>query len=103
MQLIYTPYLAKGRKLSHLPYKVVRCDSASELVRDAGGKQQSAEVRKAPCDAWGWAPPLGEPLGVAWHVPSEDERAAAHDAARDHEVVPSGVFFFFFFRDGTNE
>ena len=37
----------------------------------------SAEVRKAPCDAWGWAPPLGEPLGVAWHVPSEDERAAA--------------------------
>ena len=47
VQLIYQPYLDKGRKLSHLPYKVVRCDSASELVRDAGGKQQSAEVRGA--------------------------------------------------------
>ena len=37
----------KGRKLSHLPYKVVRCASAAELARDAGGKKQSAEVRAA--------------------------------------------------------
>ena len=45
VQLIYKPYLDKGRKLSHLPYKVVRCETASELARDAGGKKQSAEVR----------------------------------------------------------
>ena len=45
VQLIYQPYLDKGRKLSHLPYKVVRCESAAELARDAGGKKQSAEVR----------------------------------------------------------
>ena len=47
VQLIYQPYLDKGRKLSHLPYKVVRCETASELARDAGGKKQSAEVREA--------------------------------------------------------
>ena len=47
VQLIYEPYLSKGRKLSHLPYKVVRCASAAELARDAGGKKQSAEVRAA--------------------------------------------------------
>ena len=47
VQLIYQPYLDKGRKLSHLPYKVVRCETASELARDAGGKKQSAEVRAA--------------------------------------------------------
>ena len=47
VQLIYQPYLDKGRKLSHLPYKVVRCASASELARDAGGKKQSREVRAA--------------------------------------------------------
>ena len=32
---------------SHLPYKVVRCETPSELARDAGGKKQSAEVRAA--------------------------------------------------------
>ena len=47
VQLIYQPYLDKGRKLSHLPYKVVRCETAPELARDAGGKKQSAEVRAA--------------------------------------------------------
>ena len=47
VQLIYQPYLDKGRKLSHLPYKVARCDTAGELARDAGGKKQSAEVRAA--------------------------------------------------------
>ena len=47
VQLIYQPYLDEGRKRSHLPYKVVRCGGASELARDAGGKQQSAEVRGA--------------------------------------------------------
>ena len=47
VQLIYQPYLDKGRKLSHLPYKVVRCETAAELARDAGGKRQSAEVRAA--------------------------------------------------------
>ena len=45
VQLIYLPYLKQGRKQSHLPYKVVRCETASELARDAGGKKQSAEVR----------------------------------------------------------
>ena len=44
VQLIYDPYL-QGRKQSHLLYKVVRCESAAELARDAGGKKQSAEVR----------------------------------------------------------
>ena len=48
----------------------------------------SAEVRKAPCDAWGWAPPLGEPLGVAWHVPSEDERAAAAPSSTAPSAAP---------------
>ena len=43
VQLIYEPYLTKGRKLSHLPYKVVRCDDPSELARDAGGKHHAAE------------------------------------------------------------
>ena len=47
VQLIYQPYLDKGRKLSHLPYKVVRCETAPELARDAGGKKQSAEVLAA--------------------------------------------------------
>ena len=47
VQLIYQPYLDKGRKLSHLPYKVDRCEDASELARDAGGKKQSEEVRAA--------------------------------------------------------
>ena len=40
VQLIYWPYLESGRKLSHLPYKVVRCEQASELARDASGKRQ---------------------------------------------------------------
>ena len=39
VQLIYKPYLDQGRKLSHLPYKVVRCEAPSELARDAGGKR----------------------------------------------------------------
>ena len=39
VQLIYKPYLERGRKLSHLPYKVVRCAAPSELARDAGGKR----------------------------------------------------------------
>ena len=39
VQLIYRPYLDRGRKLSHLPYKVVRCAAPSELARDAGGKR----------------------------------------------------------------
>ena len=49
VQLIYRPYLDEGRKLSHLPYKVVRCEDASELARDAGGKRHAAggEVRAA--------------------------------------------------------
>ena len=47
VQLIYVPYLERGCKLSHLPYKVVRCDTPGELARDAGGKKQSAEVREA--------------------------------------------------------
>ena len=49
VQLIYLPYLEKGRKLSHLPYKVVRCETAPELARDAGGKHHAAadEVKAA--------------------------------------------------------
>ena len=47
VQLIYRPYLDEGRKLSHLPYKVVRCETPAELARDAGGKKQSSEVRAA--------------------------------------------------------
>ena len=41
VQLIYKPYLDRGRKLSHLPYKVFRCASVPELARDAGGKRQA--------------------------------------------------------------
>ena len=43
VQIIYEPYLSKGRQLSHLPYKVVRCETLSELARDAGGKRISLE------------------------------------------------------------
>ena len=47
VQLIYKPYLDRGRKLSHLLYKVVRCLFASELSRDAGGKRAVSEEKKA--------------------------------------------------------
>ena len=47
VQLIYRPYLDRGRKLSHLLYKVVRCLFASELSRDAGGKRAVSEEKKA--------------------------------------------------------
>ena len=46
MQLIYKPYLERGRKLSHLPYKVVRCAAPSELARDAGGKRAVGEGQR---------------------------------------------------------
>ena len=59
----------QGRKLSHLPYKVVRCDDPSELARDAGGKHHAAErevhgevkAAEARCGrivlvCWGWEP-----------------------------------------------
>ena len=46
VQLIYRPYLDRGRKLSHLPYKVVRCAAPSELARDAGGKRAVDEVQR---------------------------------------------------------
>ena len=47
VQLIYRPYLDYGRKLSHLPYKVARCEEPSELARDAGGKRvQGREERR---------------------------------------------------------
>ena len=47
VQLIYKPYLEQGRRQSHLPYKVVRCETVGELARDAGGKRQSDEAREA--------------------------------------------------------
>ena len=46
VQLIYKPYMERGRKLSHLPYKVVRCAAPSELARDAGGKRAVDEQRR---------------------------------------------------------
>ena len=46
VQLIYKPYLERGRKLSHLPYKVVRCAAPSELARDAGGKRAVGERQR---------------------------------------------------------
>ena len=46
VQLIYKPYLERGRKLSHLPYKVVRCAEPSELARDAGGKRAVGERQR---------------------------------------------------------
>ena len=46
VQLIYKPYLERGRKLSHLPYKVVRCAEPSELARDAGGKRAVGEEQR---------------------------------------------------------
>ena len=53
VQLIYKPYLEKGRKLSHLPYKVVRCAAPSELARDAGGKRAVDEQRREAARACG--------------------------------------------------
>ena len=53
VQLIYTPYLEKGRKLSHLPYKVVRCAAPSELARDAGGKRAVGEAQREAARACG--------------------------------------------------
>ena len=53
VQLIYEPYLSKGRKLSHLPYKVVRCEVVSELARDASGKhvegREAIKAAEAEC------------------------------------------------------
>ena len=46
VQLIYKPYLERGRKLSHLPYKVVRCAAPSELARVAGGKRAVGERQR---------------------------------------------------------
>ena len=43
VQLIYKPYLDEGRKLSHLPYKVFRCENVPELARDAGGKRAAGQ------------------------------------------------------------
>ena len=54
IQLIYRPYLDYGRKLSHLPYKVARCEEPSELARDAGGKRvQGREERRAAAKVCG--------------------------------------------------
>ena len=53
MQLIYKPYLERGRKLSHLPYKVVRCAAPSELARDAGGKRAVGEEQREAARACG--------------------------------------------------
>jgi hypothetical protein len=53
VQLIYKPYLEKGRKLSHLPYKVVRCAAPSELARDAGGKRAVGEAQREAARACG--------------------------------------------------
>ena len=53
VQLIYKPYLEKGRKLSHLPYKVVRCAAPSELARDAGGKRAVGEAQREAAWACG--------------------------------------------------
>ena len=46
VELIYKPYFERGRKLSHLPYKVVRCNAPSELARDAGGKRAVDDVQR---------------------------------------------------------
>jgi len=53
VQLIYKPYLERGRKLSHLPYKVVRCAEPSELARDAGGKRAVGEAQREAARACG--------------------------------------------------
>ena len=53
VQLIYKPYLERGRKLSHLPYKVVRCAEPSELARDAGGKRAVGERQRQAARACG--------------------------------------------------
>ena len=53
VQLIYKPYLERGRKLSHLPYKVVRCAEPSELARDAGGKRAVGERQREAARACG--------------------------------------------------
>jgi hypothetical protein len=43
VQLIFEPYVRLGRKKSHLPYKVVRCERPSELMRDAASKSKAEE------------------------------------------------------------
>eukprot|EP00964_Phaeocystis_antarctica_P119680 scaffold83402_cov69-Phaeocystis_antarctica.AAC.3 len=53
VQLIYKPYLERGRKLSHLPYKVVRCAAPSELARNAGGKRAVGEAQREAARACG--------------------------------------------------
>ena len=62
VQLIYRPYLDRGRKLSHLLYKVVRCLFASELSRDAGGKRAVSEEKKAAARVCGAI--VGEELAL---------------------------------------
>lgn len=53
VQIVYEPYLTKGRALSHLPYKVMRCETLSELARDAGGKRVSLKKLRSAEDACG--------------------------------------------------
>lgn len=52
VQIIYRPYLERGRKLSHLLYKIVRCTAVSELARDASGKRRQARELVARAEAW---------------------------------------------------
>lgn len=47
VQLIYRPYLERGRNLSHLLYKIVRCESSHELSRDASGKRHTGDEAEA--------------------------------------------------------
>ena len=45
VQIIDVRYLEQGRELSHLLYKIFRCESATELARDAGGKRREGRAR----------------------------------------------------------
>ena len=47
VQLVYEPYVSQGRKLSHIHYKIVRCGTASELLRDAKKPHKNMLTKEA--------------------------------------------------------
>ena len=47
VQLVYEPYVSQGRTLSHIHYKIVRCETASELLRDAKKPHKNMLTKEA--------------------------------------------------------
>ena len=86
VQLLYKPYLSLGRKKSHLHYKVLRCKTAGELLRDANKKVAPHHLTTtgltrlfmalcalAQYDQWSRTDLRG-PLPVTWQVLTDEQK-----------------------------